>query len=97
MDAEWINSSTGLPRDGEQIEFELDDRMVAMHGTYALPSFHSHWADYGVERVRRWRNLSPMLDLAAAASDQVACAPPAPQDHDSSPPFFFAGRMAHVT
>lgn len=96
MDADWVNSSTGLPREGEHIEFVLDNRTVPMHGTYILPTFHSHWADYGVERVRRWRNLCPKLDLAADDSEQVARFLPGAQEHDTSLPFFFAAGMPHV-
>ena len=96
MDADWMQSSGGLPRDGEQVEFVLDDRTMAMRGTYTLPSFHSHWAEYGVERVHRWRNLSSMLDLAAAESEQPGGVLAGAQDHDTGPPFFIAGGVPHV-
>lgn len=67
---DWIQISAGLPTDGEQIEFLLDGRSVAMQGTYTLPAFHSHWAEYGVDRVRRWRKLSNASDLATPAGNQ---------------------------
>ena len=96
MDIDWINSSAGLPRDGEEIEFVLDSRTVAMRGTYIRPDFHSHWAEYGVNRVRSWRNLSPKCDLAVAGSDQPASFLVGTQDYGTSPPFFFAGGVPHV-
>lgn len=97
MSEDWNQSSNGLPRDGEQIEFVLDGRTVAMHGTYALPAFHSHWAEYGVDRVRSWRKLSPKLDLAGAESDQAMDVFHGSRVDDTSPlHFFFAGGRSHV-
>ncbi len=96
MGEDWNQSSNGLPRDGEQIEFVLDGRTVAMRGTYRLPAFYSHWAEYGVDRVRSWRKLSPKLDVAGAESDRAARLLPGTQDHHTSPlHFFFAGGMPH--
>ncbi len=56
MNTDWIRSSNGLPREGQQIEFMLDHRSAALEGTYTRQSFHSHWAEYTVDRVRSWRN-----------------------------------------
>ena len=65
MNTDWIRSSNGLPREGQQIEFVLDHRSVAMEGTYAQQAFHSHWAEYTVERVRSWRNSMQECGRAA--------------------------------
>ena len=55
MKTSWIRSSTALPRDGQPIEFVLDDRDVAIAGTYAGQIFRSRWTLYDVERVGAWR------------------------------------------
>ncbi len=55
MQTKWIFSSTFLPYTGEPIEFMLEDRKQAIHGTFANGIFHSRWADYDVDRVQSWR------------------------------------------
>jgi hypothetical protein len=55
MNTAWVRSSTALPRDDEPIEFVLDDRDVAIDGTYARQLFRSRWSSYDVERVGAWR------------------------------------------
>jgi hypothetical protein len=55
MKTPWISSSSALPRDGQPIEFILDDRDVAIAGTYAGQIFRSRWTLYDVERVGAWR------------------------------------------
>ncbi len=57
MSANWIYSSRELPREGQQIEFVLDCRDVAMEGTYMHRTFCSHWAEYEVDQFRSWRRL----------------------------------------
>ncbi len=96
MVEDWIQSSTGLPRDGEEIEFVVDGRTVALHGIYTLPAFYSHWAEYGVDRVRSWRTLSPKCDLAASGSNQPARALFSGRDVDTRFHRLPAGGMAHV-
>lgn len=59
MDANWNHSSKLLPSEGQQIEFLLDHRRVAMEGTYNRQAFHSSWAEYTVDRVRSWRDRVP--------------------------------------
>jgi hypothetical protein len=55
MNAPWVRTSTALPRDDQPIEFVLDDREVAIDGTYARQLFRSRWNSYDVERVGAWR------------------------------------------
>lgn len=55
MKAKSSTNSPGLPQEGQRVEFVLDDREVAMHGTYAQQAFHSRWSGYEAERVRFWR------------------------------------------
>ena len=55
MKTAWILSSTALPRDGQPIEFVLDNREVAIAGTYAGQIFQSRWTSYDLERVGAWR------------------------------------------
>ncbi|MCK9540187.1 hypothetical protein [Dokdonella sp.] len=62
MYQDWQRSADGLPREGQQIEFILDYRNVALVGTYTRQAFHTHWAEYGVERVGSWRGLTPMRE-----------------------------------
>ncbi len=67
MCSHWVSSSTGLPHEGEQIQFVLDGREVAMNGTYTQQTFRSHWSNYDVARVRRWRSADPDSSVAASA------------------------------
>jgi hypothetical protein len=61
-----VTDSTGLPHDGQPVEFVLDGRKVAIVGTYAHRIFRSRWSVYGVERVSSWRSTD--VDSSAAAS-----------------------------
>jgi len=65
MSIEWIASSSGLPREGEPVEFVLDGRDVALDGTYVHQLFKSRWSGYEVDRVRTWRS-SELQEHAAA-------------------------------
>lgn len=67
MQGLWIASSTGLPHNGEPIEFLLDNREVALDGTYDHQTFRSRWAGYEVDRVKTWRsaqNVETAIELA---------------------------------
>jgi hypothetical protein len=68
MDAQWVASSAGLPNEGQPVEFMLEDREIAMDGTYVQQTFRSRWTDYGVERVRTWRSAG----VASFADDTCA-------------------------
>jgi hypothetical protein len=72
MYADWNDSSDGLPREGQQIEFVLDHRSVALKGTYDHQFFHTHWAEYAIDRVRSWRNLATESNQAIPARKQTA-------------------------
>ena len=54
MNAGWDNS--GLPVEGQSVEFLLDDRSVPIDGTYARQAFQSRWSGYALGRVRAWRS-----------------------------------------
>lgn len=96
MYAEWITSANGLPREGQQIEFLLDCRSIAMEGSYTHQAFRSHWAEYDVDRVRSWRGLAEVCDLATPAQNQVPrVLIRAPRDDTSHHPLPAAG-MAHA-
>jgi hypothetical protein len=73
MNANWIHSSTKLPREGQQIEFMLDHRNAPLQGTYSQQSFHSRWAEYDVERVGSWCDLALACDRPAAVRVEAAC------------------------
>ena len=70
MKTSWIRSSIALPRDGEPIEFVLDDREIAIAGTYAGETFRSRWTLYDVERVGAWRLA---LSSGSDAQDARRC------------------------
>ncbi len=55
MYIQWVGSATGLPQEGQSVEFVLDGRDIAMDGIYAERTFRSHWSDYPIESVRSWR------------------------------------------
>ena len=96
MHAEWTHSSNGLPREGQQIEFLLDYRSVAMEGSYTHQAFHSHWAEYTVDRVRSWRNLRDVCDMTIPArnpAERVLSSAPRPETIHYPLP---AGGMAHA-
>ena len=71
MNIDWNHSSNGLPREGQQIEFLLDHRSVAMEGTYVRQAFCSHWTEYTVDRVRSWRDQVQKCDRAAPAWEKA--------------------------
>jgi hypothetical protein len=72
MSADWIDSSNTLPREGQRIEFILDQRSVAMPGTYNRLAFHTRWAQYASERVQSWRNLTLQCDPSRPGQETVA-------------------------
>lgn len=96
MYADWIKSSTGLPCEGQQIEFLLDYRRVALEGSYTHDVFHSHWAQYTVDRVCSWRNLTEQCELASPAPNEAtpvrSSATPRETSHFPLP----AGGLAHA-
>ncbi len=55
MNTLWVRSSVTLPREGQPVEFVLDNRNVAIEGTYTRRVFQSRWTSYDVERVCEWR------------------------------------------
>jgi hypothetical protein len=67
MHAQFVGPSTGLPQQGQAVEFVLDDRDVAIVGTYDEPMFRSRWSEYAVERVRTWRSACSDSFVPAAA------------------------------
>ncbi len=71
MYADWTDSSNGLPREGQQVEFMLDCRPSVMEGSYLHQAFRSKWAEYDVERVRSWRHSTRTGDVTAAARSQA--------------------------
>lgn len=56
MQSQWITRSDGLPQEGQPVEFVLDDREVALGGTYNERTFQSRWSGYQIDRVRAWRS-----------------------------------------
>lgn len=75
MSAQWVTSATGLPHQGESVEFMLDGRSVAMDGTYDRQTFRSRWTDYEVQRVRTWRladGNSAEVQTAHSATERLA-------------------------
>lgn len=68
MQGPWVFSSTSLPHTGEPIEFLLENRRHAIHGTFANGLFHSRWVDYDADRVTLWRKSDPS---AASIQAQV--------------------------
>ena len=85
MFTQWTSSSAALPHEGQNVQFVLDGRDVAMEGAYVRRIFRTRWTDYDVERVRTWR----CTDSNAAES---AAAQPALADLSAGPPFSAAGR-----
>ena len=56
MQLDSVTNSSGLPHEGQRVEFVLEDRKVALHGTYSQQAFHSRWSEYALERVRSWQS-----------------------------------------
>jgi hypothetical protein len=96
MRADWNRSSNGLPSEGQQIEFVLDHRNVAMQGTYNHQVFHTHWAEYDIDRVRSWRDLATQCDQASPARNQAASVLSSASRLDTSHDFLSAGGIAHA-
>ena len=97
MYAEWIQSSNSLPREGQQIEFLLDHRSMAMEGTYTRQGFHSHWTEYDVDRVRSWRNLTAVGDQATPTGNQAPRVPSSAPRLDTIRLPLPVGGLAHAT
>ena len=92
MNTDWNHSSNGLPREGQQIEFLLDHRSVAMEGTYVRQAFRSHWTEYTVDRVRSWRDQVQKCDRAAPAWEKAGgVLSSAPRRVKGKEPFLPAG------
>ena len=56
MHIQWIAGSSALPREGQEVEFMLDRRDVAMAGSYVQRIFKTRWTAYEAERVCVWRS-----------------------------------------
>lgn len=55
MSSQVFTKPTGLPREGQPVEFVLDGRDVPINGTYAEHTFRSRWSGYEIGSVRAWR------------------------------------------
>ncbi|MEO7062519.1 MAG: hypothetical protein ABI082_01940 [Dokdonella sp.] len=66
MSVEWMRTSHALPSEGEQVEFVLEHRDLAMNGVYNRCVFASRWSEYEPGVVREWRQVAAM-DAAAQA------------------------------
>jgi hypothetical protein len=96
MNAYWNRSSNGLPGEGQQIEFILDHRNVAMQGTYIHQVFHTHWAQYDIDRVRSWRELSTRSQPACLARNQTAGVLSSASRHEPRHDALSAAGIAHA-
>ena len=96
MYADWNESSNGLPRKGQQVEFVLDHRSVALEGIYDHQAFHSVWAEYTVDRVRSWRNLTQQCDRPTPARNQAERVLSSAPRYDTSLDLLPAGGMIHA-
>lgn len=95
MYTEWIYNSTGLPREGQQIEFLLDYRNVAMAGSYTHQTFRSNWTEYSVDQVLSWRNLR-LCDPANPTWNQAERVLTSATCPDTSHFPLLAGGLAHA-
>ena len=96
MFSDWNQSSNGLPSEGQQIEFVLEYRSVALEGRYDHQIFHSHWAEYAVDRVCSWRNRVQECSPAVATRDQAASVLSSTPRHNTRHDPLPAGDMAHA-
>jgi hypothetical protein len=96
MYADWNRSSNGLPGEGQQIEFLLDYRSVAMQGTYIHQVFHTHWAEYDIDRVRSWRDLGTECDPAAPVRNQTERVLSSASRRDASRDSVLGGGISHA-
>lgn len=96
MFSDWNRSSNELPCEGQQIEFVLDCRSVAMEGNYRRQVFHSHWAEYAVDRVRSWRNLIQECDRTGPVRNPAACVLSSASRNDTSLDPLPAGGVFHA-
>ncbi|NCT68419.1 MAG: hypothetical protein GXC76_12390 [Rhodanobacteraceae bacterium] len=53
----WTPTSEALPAEGNEVEFVLDCRDLAMTGTYHCCHFVSRWSQYSAGTVREWRKV----------------------------------------
>jgi hypothetical protein len=65
-------NASGLPREGQRVEFVLDNRDVAIIGTYGQRIFQSRWSGYAVENVRAWR-YAEAESAAAVVNEANRC------------------------
>lgn len=70
MHDDWIPTASGLPSEGNVVDFVLDARFHPIRGTYLLGHFESRWAKYAPPNVRQWRAVSP-----ASAAMPSGCLP----------------------
>ena len=66
MSDEWMQTSHGLPSDGDHVEFVLDYRDLAMNGVYNRCMFASRWSQYEPAAVREWRQVPATTPAAQA-------------------------------
>ncbi len=72
MNTDWTCSSKELPCEGQQVEFVLDHRGVAIVGAYSQQAFRSRWAEYVIERVLCWRDRALEFDRVTSIRNNAA-------------------------
>lgn len=54
MDSQWIATRDDLPKNGQAVNFLVDQHEVSLEGTYEDGAFCSRWAKHDAARVRSW-------------------------------------------
>ncbi len=66
MSVEWMQTAHALPSDGDQVEFVLEHRDLAMNGVYNRCMFASRWSEYEPGAVREWRQVPIQVQAGEA-------------------------------
>jgi len=53
----WIETAEALPKEGDFVQFVVDERNVVLRGTYEQCAFKSRWSHYSPAEVSEWRKL----------------------------------------
>jgi len=82
----WITTADALPKQGDFVQFVVEQSNVVLRGTYEQCTFKSRWSHYSPTEVSEWRKLgeSP-ASWALALKIKLDSTPAAPLDPGTAP------------
>ncbi|HEY0180069.1 MAG TPA: hypothetical protein VGC30_10620 [Dokdonella sp.] len=85
----WIATATALPKEGDAVQFVIEERDILLAGIYESCTFRSRWSLHSPGEVSAWRKLDADADFdldGFASATPLPAAPGARRTGADGPP-----------